>query len=435
MSELNLVDTNTGRAKLKIIIVNYRYFVSGGPERYLFNIKEILERKGHTVIPFSVKNRNNFFSEYEPYFLKPVSKADEVYFNEYKKFNIATSVRGFLRMFYSFEAKRKLGRLIKIVKPDLIYVLHYQNKISASIFDAAKKNKIPVVNRISDFGLICSNALFYRPRQKDICERCLAGSKINAVTNKCVHDSYIYSFIKAASLEFQEMLGVTKKIQSFVVPSKFTLEKLKAYGLPDSKLVHIPSFFNFQSVIQKTEIIYESFALYVGRIEPEKGLLTMVKAFEGTGYKLKIIGFSSTGFENELKDYLKNKNGNVEFLGRKSFDEISSYLCKCAFTIVPSEWYDNFPNSILESFAFKKCVVATDTGSLKELVIDNETGLLFRIKDHLDLKEKITRLFSNMDVCRQLGENAFARLNNEYSGEKHYNSLINLFTSIIAKYK
>src|SRR6202030_2419621 len=124
----------------------------------------------HTVIPFSVKNRNNFFSEYEPYFLKPVSKADEVYFNEYKKFNIATSVRGFLRMFYSFEAKRKLGRLIKIVKPDLIYVLHYQNKISASIFDAAKKNKIPVVNRISDFGLICSNALFYRPRQKDICE-------------------------------------------------------------------------------------------------------------------------------------------------------------------------------------------------------------------------------------------------------------------------
>src|ERR1700674_2056620 len=127
MSALNFVDTNARTSKLKIIIVNYRYFVSGGPERYLFNIKEILERKGHTVIPFSVKNRNNFFSEYEPYFLKPVSKADEVYFNEYKKFNIATSVRGFLRMFYSFEAKRKLGRLIKIVKPDLIYVLHYQN--------------------------------------------------------------------------------------------------------------------------------------------------------------------------------------------------------------------------------------------------------------------------------------------------------------------
>jgi len=435
MSELNLVDTNTAASKLKIIIVNYRYFVSGGPERYMFNVKEILEKNGHIVIPFSIKNKNNFSSEYEQYFLKPVGEADEVYFSEYSKFNIITSVRGFLRMFYSFEAKRKLGRLIKTVKPDLIYVLHYQNKISSSIFDAAKKNKVPVVNRISDFGLICSNALFYRPRQKDICERCLAGSKINAVTNKCVYDSYIYSFIKAASLEFQEMLGVTKKIQSFVVPSKFTLEKLKAYGLPDSKLVHIPSFFNFQPGSEKIEITYESFALYVGRIEGEKGLLTLVKAFENTTFNLKIIGFSATGFENELKEYLKDKNCNIEFLGKKSFDEIQVYLRNCAFTVVPSEWYDNFPNTVLESFAFKKCVIATNTGSLKEIVINNETGLLFRLKDVQDLKSKITYLFNNLDICQSLGENAFKKLQNEYSEGEHYRKLMDLFNKTIEKNK
>ena len=267
---------------MKIILVNYRYFVSGGPERYLFNIKQVLEKNGHTVIPFSIQNQNNLFSEYEQYFIKPVNKAEAVYFTEHNKYNVVTTFRSFLRMFYSFEAKKKLSRLIRAVKPDIIYVLHYQNKISASIFDAARRNKIPVVHRVSDFGFICSNALFYRPIQHDICERCLNGSRVNAVINKCVHDSRVYSFIKAASLKFQEVLKIKEKIQAFVVPSMFTIEKLKAYGLPSSKIVHIPTFFNFQSIPETSEISYEAFALYIGRIEPEKGLLTMVKAFEGT---------------------------------------------------------------------------------------------------------------------------------------------------------
>lgn len=400
----------------------------------MFNIKEVLEKNGHTVIPFSIKNRNNVFSEYEQYFIDPVSKAEEVYFSEYNKFNIGTFFRSISRMFYSFEAKKKLARLIKAVRPDIIYVLHYQNKISASIFDAAKKNKVPVVHRISDFGQICSNALFYRPKQNDICERCLKGSKLNAVVNKCVHDSYLYSSIKAASVKFQQVMHITSKIQSFVVPSKFTMEKLESYGFPKSKLMHVPTFFNKRSLLPDSKIKYGSFALYIGRIEPEKGLMTLVRSFENTGLNLKIIGFSSSGYENEVKKYLENKRHNIEFLGKKTFDEIQTYLCECAFTIVPSELYDNFPNTILESFAFRKCVIATNIGSLKELVVDNNTGLLFKIKDHLDLREKITYLFENRTECQRLGSNAFAALNNEYAEEEHYNKLMKIFSSGIEAY-
>jgi len=420
---------------LKIIIINYRYFISGGPERYLFNIKNILEKNGHEVIPFSIKNKRNTPSQYDNYFLNPVGNDDEVYFKEYKKTNVKTVAKSFSRMFYSFEAKKKLELLIKDVNPDLIYVLHYQNKISASIFDAAQKNRIPVIHRISDFGQICSNALFYRPIQKDICERCLTGSKLNAVTNKCVYNSYVYSSIKAASLKFQEIVGITKKVKAFVVPSLFTLEKLQAYGFPKQKLIHIPSFFNFESISKNIEISYEPFALYIGRIEPEKGLLTLVKSFENTDFKLKIIGFSSSGFEEELKDYLKDKNHQIEFLGRKEFNEIQAYLSKCLFTVVPSEWYDNFPNTILESFAFKKCVVATKTGSLKELVSDNETGLLFKIKDPQDLRSKITYLFNDKLICQKLGESAFNLLNKKYSEKEHYNTLITLFSTVVDNFQ
>lgn len=420
---------------MKIIIVNYRYFISGGSERYLFNVQDLLEKKGHEIIPFSIKNKNNKPSQYENYFLDPIGEDNEVYFSEYKKTNVKTILKSFSRMFYSFEAKKKLNRLIKAVNPDLIYVLHYQNKISVSIFDAAAKNGIPVIHRISDFGQICANALFYRPTQKDICERCLTGSKFNAISNKCVYDSYIYSSIKVASLKFQEIIGITKKVQAFVVPSKFTIEKLKAHGFPPQSLVHIPSFFNFQIISKEVQITYDPFALYIGRIEPEKGLLTLVKSFENTEFNLKIIGFSISGFDEELKNYLKDKNHHIEFLGRKAFDEIQIYLSNCSFTVVPSEWYDNFPNTILESFAFKKCAVATNTGSLKELVIDNETGLLFGIKDIQDLKRKIAYLFGNETICQNLGKNAFNMLNKEYSAQEHYRKLNNLFKTVIENYQ
>jgi hypothetical protein len=105
---------------MKIIIVNYRYFVSGGPERYLFNIMALLQENGHEVIPFSVKSLHNKPSEYEPFFLDPIGAGKEVYYREYDKSDIRTIMKSASRMFYSFEARKRLDRLIKNVKPDLI---------------------------------------------------------------------------------------------------------------------------------------------------------------------------------------------------------------------------------------------------------------------------------------------------------------------------
>lgn len=419
---------------MKIIIVNYRYFISGGPERYLFNVKELLESKGHTVIPFSVKSQYNQASEYEKYFLDPIGDGKQVYFKEYKMWKVKTFMKSFSRMFYSFEAKKKLRWLIKDVKPDLIYVLHYQNKISVSIFDAAVKSKTPVVHRVSDFGQICANGLFYRPHKKDICERCLNGSKVNAIVNKCVQDSYIYSSVKVASLQLQKSLRHIKKINAFIVPSEFTITKLRKYGIPQQKLFHIPTFFNLQLIKKDLPIVYDSFALYIGRIEQEKGLMTLVKAFENTNYALKIIGGSSSEFNEILINYLKGKKHNIQFLGVKDFDEIQIYLSKCAFTIVPSECYDNFPNTILESFAFKKCVIATNIGSLKEIVTDNESGLLFKIGDPVSLSDKIKYLMENEMKCLELGENAYNILKQKFSKELHYQALINIFNNTIMDY-
>ena len=428
---------------MRILLVNYRYFISGGPERYYFNIKEILERNGHEVIPFSVKSSRNVPNDYEKYFLDIVD--DEVYFAQAKKKTPKMILKSFTRMFYSFEAKQKMKQLISDTKPDLVYIMQMHNKISPSIVYAAKEMKVPVIHRISDFQYMCPNALFYNDRI-GVCEDCLKGKRMSCVKYKCVLNSPVYSGIKMMAKWMHDTMKVHKRIDAFVVPSEFTLGKLHEYGIPMEKLNHIPTFFNLKEV--NPEVEYKPFVLFVGRIEKQKGLMTLVKAFETIPYELKIIGFSNDGYEDELKQYLGRpingdlnveettaygKNGNIQFLGRKKFEDIVPYLKSCMCTVVPSEWYDNFPNVVLESYAYKKAVIATDFGSLQYMVDEGNTGMKFRYADLDDLRRCVSYMIEHPEAAMTMGENAYHLIETKYSPESHYNKLIELMNKVIGK--
>lgn len=419
---------------LKIILVNYRYFISGGPERYLFNVKALLEKHGHEVIPFSVKHNLNLPSEFEAYFVSPIGSGDITYFGDSDKTNIHEIRKLLSRMFYSFEVRKKFRKLILETRPDIVYVLHYQNKLSPSFIGIAKRFNLPVVQRVSDFGHICANQIFYNYKLGSICEKCLTGSKLNAVRYKCVYNSRIYSLIKITALKFHQLLGITNKIDAFIIPSEFTLTKLLSSGIPERKLVHIPTFYKaIKSSCSESPISYGDFALFVGRIEEEKGIMTMVKAFEGTDMSLKIIGFSSNDYLEKIHKYLSGKQHRIEFLGRQSFEVVKDYLSACAFTITPSECYDNFPNSVLESFAFQKAVICSDLGSLREMVRHKETGMLFEYRNHEQLREYCRFLFTNPDRCRRMGQEGRIWVKNRLSEDKHYSNLEILFNDLIRK--
>jgi glycosyltransferase involved in cell wall biosynthesis len=341
-------------------------------------------------------------------------------------------------MFYSFEVRRKFKKLVAHTMPDLVYVLHYQNKMSPSFIGIAKKSGLPVIQRISDFGHICANQLFYNYTLNSVCEKCLHGNKLNAVKYKCVYNSRLFSLIKIAALKLHELLRITEKIDEFIIPSKFTLSKLSEFGIPASKLNNIPSFYadpEEKEVPCFVNIKYGDFALYIGRVEKEKGIMTLVKAFENTDMKLKIVGDSSKGFDVTLRDYLKGKHHKIEFLGHQSFEKIKEYLCQCSFTVCPSECYDNFPNSVVESFAFSKAVVCTNLGSLKEMVKHNRTGLLFEPFDHEQLRNYCSVLFSKSSEAERMGKNGREEIDNEFSEKNHFNALISIFQKSVDRWK
>ena len=152
---------------MKIIIVNYRYFISGGPERYMFNLKELLENHGHHIIPFSIKYAKNLKSEYEEYFVPPLSSEKEVYFKD-QTWSVKSFYKTIERAFYSPEVYRNLTRLIKDTKPDFAICLHFGRKLSPSVLSALHDSKVPFVVRLSDFGMICANS--HMLRNEEVCE-------------------------------------------------------------------------------------------------------------------------------------------------------------------------------------------------------------------------------------------------------------------------
>ena len=155
---------------MRILLVNYRYFISGGPEKYMFNIKKMLEDNGHEVIPFSIHSNKNVETEYSKYFVEPIGSRDATYFEECKK-TPKVIWQMLTRSIYSTEVEKAIKKEIKDVKPDLVYIIHFVNKLSPSVICGAKKMGVPVVLRLSDYFLLCPRFDFMY--NKKPCEECL----------------------------------------------------------------------------------------------------------------------------------------------------------------------------------------------------------------------------------------------------------------------
>jgi glycosyltransferase involved in cell wall biosynthesis len=420
---------------MKVVLVNYRYFISGGPERYLFNIKSLLEENKHIVVPFSVKHPRNVNSEFSNFFLSQIaSNASEIYFKDIKK-NPLTILKLVDRTFYSTEAKIKIERLIKHTKPDIAYLLHFLRWISPSIIYSFKRFKIPVVVRVSDFSYICPEG--HLLREGKICELCIKGNYWYSVKHKCVQNSLIISLFNFFSILFHKTIGIFEKIDAIVCPSRFTLEKLKQAGFAENKLFHIPTFVKIQDYVPDYNV--GDYILYFGRFSKEKGVDVLIDSFiklkrkqKFNSLKLILVGYNYGNEFNEVKERAEKIKDLIVVEGLAG-EELKQVIRNSIFTVVPSVCYDNLPNSILESYASGKPVIASNIGSFPEIVEQDITGLLFEVGNSDDLAEKMEYLLDNKDKIVTMGKKAREKVETEFSPQRHYDLLINLFNKLKTK--
>lgn len=411
---------------MRILLVNYRYFISGGPEKYMFNIKKMLEGNGHEVIPFSIHSNKNVETEYSKYFVEPIGGRDATYFDEVKK--TPKSIWQMLtRSIYSIEVEKAIKKEIRDVKPDLVYIIHFVNKLSPSVITGAKKMGIPVVLRLSDYFLLCPRFDFMY--QKKICEDCLTKGYRSCIKKRCVKGSLFASVIRVFSMKFHNFIHVYRGVDAFITPSEFLKKKLVENGFDEKKITCIPTFTASKSEVGKPQV--GVYGLYFGRITEEKGVETVIKAYEKLpGYELKIMGDDSTEEAKRLKLYVEQRKiKNIEFLGFKSGIKLEKVIKGARFTLIPSIWYDNLPNTALESFQYSKPVIASNIGSLPELVTDGVNGFLFEAGNASALIETIKKLDDDETVIK-LGLESRKILETRFASQAHYDALMKVFDKV-----
>ena len=306
---------------------------------------------------------------------------------------------------------------------------------SDSIVDACRKFGIPIVWRISDFHKVCANYLLYRDGKT--CEECLNKSLSRAIRNRCggYQHSLGASMVKVAGMSLSRMRHAYDHVNYFITPSTFTREKLIQGGLPANKIKHIPTWVTLPEQTQATSTNKTPYILYVGRLSYEKGVDTLLKAFEFVENKdcrLILIGDDSSSYAAQLKASVPaDLAPRIDFIGYKNHEEIAEYYRNASCFVIPSVWYENQPNVVLEGMAYALPPVVSDHGSLSELISDGETGYRFVPGDSKDLAFKLNKLLQSPEKAKEIGLQAREYVKNHHSMSLHLASLDKLFEECV----
>jgi len=411
---------------MKILIVNRNYFITGGPEKYMFSLMENMPQ--HQFIPFCVDFKQNRETTYSKYFVSPPAGSAGVYFNEFKMSPLQKSAYAF-NSIYHVEARHKLEKLIQDTHPDVAFFLNAVY-FSDSIVDACRTHNIPIVWRMSDFHKICASYLFYRDGV--ICEDCLEHGLNRAIRNRCggYQRSWGAALVKVAGMWLSRARKLYDKVDYFVTPSAFTREKMIQGGFDPQKVMHIPTMTTVpdespQPLPASPEI------LYVGRLSHEKGVATLLEAFgllKNTDARLSIVGDDSSSYAQQLITGIpEDLRDRVFFHGFQNQEQIRGHFEQAYCFVVPSVWYENQPNSVLEGMAYARSAVVSDLGSMKEMVVNGETGYRFESGNAKDLAEKLDSLMQSPQMAHDMGIKAREYVLRHHSFDKHLCSLEELF--------
>jgi glycosyltransferase involved in cell wall biosynthesis len=411
---------------MKVLMIDKYFFVKGGAERYFFELSKVLEDNGHEVIPFAMAHPDNFASDYASFF------ASNIEYNSHGPGGkVSTFFKATGRMIYSFEAKNKLDALIRTTRPDIAHLHMIDHQLSPSILHTLKKHGIPVLQTVHQYKLVCPNYRLYNPLTGKICEKCMSGNFLHPIKEKCHKGSAIAGLMVAAESSLHRWSGIYEKnIDLFHVPSHFMGKKFQEAGVGNGKVRHL--FYTINISDFEPKYAPGDYMLYFGRLADEKGILTLLRSASARPE----IPFHIVGDGPQrpiLETFVKeNKLENVRFLGLKSGEELKDCVCNARAVLVPSEWFDNSPLVIYESFAYGKPVIASRMGGMPELIDQNKNGFLFNAGDADALGGLCQVLWDSAELSEKFGRAARAKAEQEFEPQVHYEKMFSWYEELVA---
>ena len=401
-----------------LLSVNNYYYYRGGAETVFLEHNRMFETLGWRVVPFSMQHPKNLPTSWSNRFI------DELEFGA--SYSLPEKMKRIPKVIYSFEARRKLSRLLDEVQPDVCHGHNIYHHISPSILSLLRQRGVPTVLTLHDLKLACPA---YSMLSSDgICERCRGGKLYNVVTHRCIKGSLLMSAIIFAESMLHRLLGsYLNNVNCFVVPSRFYIDKFVEWGFPRAKFRHVPNFVD----VDRLEPQYQpgKAFVYVGRLSREKGLATLIRATAASGSQLLLAGTGPQA--DELQALAAQLQANVTFLGYLTGQPLHAAIRSARAVILPSEWYENAPLSILEAYSMGKPAIGARIGGIPELIRENETGLAFNSGDVNSLAAALTDMTNRTDAeVSDMGHAARAWIESDFTATRYRERILGIYSEL-----
>lgn len=410
-----------------ILSINFSLEIHGGADRFFTELNSLMLDKGERVVTITYRPDNPIYDtrpNYGHYFINKQKYVQGLW----KKIKSSGT------MFFAPDIIRDLETIILKEKPAIAHIHNIYHRISFHIIDVLNKHGIKIIWWLHDFKWICPNHLLFT--KGHLCKKCMHKNYFNAVRYRCQNNSLLQSILVCFFAYYISSKRYAHRIDHFFAPSQSTYSIFKEFDFPISNVSVLPHFSYGTSGISITgpasEMTSPPYALYVGRIEKNKGIFPLIQVFGKSGKPLIIVGAGN--YSEEMKKYCA-KNGfvNIAFKGYVPPEKLNDYYQGSLFTVLPSLWYEVFGLSIVESFNYAKPVVASDIGSVPEIIEDGKTGLLYRADDEEDLCKKVNWMFANQEKARMMGLNGKRSLSSKYSCDSYWEKLQKLHALLTAK--
>lgn len=378
---------------MKILMVNKFLYPNGGSETYIFQLGEELQKRGHEVQYFGMEHAG-----------RAVGNRAECYTADmdFHTGRLKKLLYPF-RIIYSFEAKRKMGVVLRDMNPDVVHLNNINFQLTPSVIYAVRAyekktgRRVKIVYTAHDYQWVCPNHMMRIPSTGKICFDCRDGRFGACSRHRCIHNSRVKSLLGTIEAAFYRRRRTYALVDVILCPSGFMKRQLDTDPILADRTVYLQNFITEEG--DRPEVSLGDYVLYFGRFSEEKGTKTLLAACRA----LPQIPFVFAG-SGPLQKEVEQVN-NVEYRGFVRGEELRELIAGARFSVYPSEWYENCPFSVMESQLYGTPVLVSDLGGAPELVQAGRTGELFRGGDVEELTEHIKALWNDPELCRQYSEN------------------------------
>ena len=381
---------------MRILLINKFYYPRGGDCIYTLSLEGLLRAKGHEVAVMAMDYPSNLTSQWTRYFPSNM-----------------TAVKALRRPLGDGETRSKMRALLRDFQPEVVHLNNIHTQLSPLVGEMAKEAGCKVVWTLHDYKLLCPRYDCLKGG-KEICEECFAGDKSGCLKYRCMKGSLPASLIGWAEARKWHRQRLEKMTDLFICPSQFMANKMAQGGFDRKKLRVLCNFIDTRKCQRADGYAKEDYYCYVGRLSHEKGVRTLIEAANRLPHPLVIVGAGP--LEQELKSIAK---GHIRFAGYQQWDQLKETVGRARFTVIPSEWYENNPLSVLEAQCLGTPVLGARIGGIPELIEPGFNGQTFESRNVDDLAQRIREMwpatFPYASIAQQAADN--------YNAEKYYRRL------------